>query len=81
MNLEHTILFNQSAEQCRSIGRRGGLRSARNRRLRAASQVRAAREVNPETHQETMQEARERIDDLCPWLHGIESQSRRRRSA
>jgi len=72
MNLEHTILFNQSAEQCRSIGRRGGLRSARNRRLRKAGEVPAVREVNP-PNEETMQEARERIDDLCPWLRGIES--------
>lgn len=80
MNLESSILFGKSLEQCRTIGRRGGLRSARNRRLRVASQVPAVREVNP-PHEETMQEARERIDKLCPWLVGVEFRSRRRRSA
>jgi len=77
MNLEHTILFNQSVEQCRNIGRRGGQRSARNRRLRNAGEVPAVRDMNP-PHEETMAEARARIDALCPWLRGVESRTRRR---
>ena len=76
MNLEYNILFNKSVDQCRSIGRRGGLRSARNRRLRQAGEVPAVREVNP-PHEETMAEARARIDALCPWLRGVEMRTRR----
>ena len=76
MNLDN-ILFNKSIDQCRSIGRRGGLRSARNRRLRKAGEVPAVREVNP-PHEETMAEARARIDALCPWLREVEIRTRRR---
>ena len=76
MNLECSILFGKSIEQCRDIGRRGGLRSARNRRLRKAGEVPAMRKVNP-PHEETMAEARARIDALCPWLRGVEIRTRR----
>jgi len=78
MHLEHTILFNQSIEQCRNIGRRGGLRSARNRRLRKAGEVPAVREASP-PHEETMAEATARIDALCPWLVGVEIGAAKRR--
>ena len=70
----------KASNNAERIGRRGGLRSGRNRRLRKAGQVPAVREVNP-LHEETMDEARERIDKLCPWLIGVESRSRKRRSA
>jgi len=77
MNFDSSVLFNKSLDRCRSIGRRGGLRSARNRQLRKAGEVPALREVN-QPHEETMDEARARIDASCPWLRGVEIRTRRR---
>ena len=62
MNLEHgSILFNQTIDQCRSIGRRGGCARARNLRARKTSHV-AAVPVATQTEDETARQAIERID-------------------
>jgi hypothetical protein len=77
MNLN--ILFNKNVNQCRVIGRRGGLRAARNRRRRMLSQPPAPPEVEAEVDRETMAEATARIDALCPWLVGVEIGAAKRR--
>ncbi len=63
---------NKSIAQCRAIGRRGGLRSARNRRLRRLTEAPVPTTATPEPERETAREAIERIDALCPWLRGAE---------
>jgi hypothetical protein len=77
MNLD--ILFNKSVDECRVIGRRGGLRAARNRRRRMLSQPPAPPEVESEVDRETMAEATAAIDALCPWLIGVEIGAAKRR--
>ena len=79
-SMDLNILFNKTVEECRAAGAIGGRRAARNRRLRKASQVPATPEAN-QPHQETMREARQRLDESCPWLRGVEVRSRKRRPA
>jgi len=77
MNIDHTTpYFNLSIAACRAAGAIGGRRAARNRRLRKAAEVPAVCEVS-QPHEETMAEARARIDALCPWLRGVEIRTRR----
>jgi hypothetical protein len=78
--MDLNILFNKTVEECRAAGAIGGRHAARNRRLRKAGEVPAVREVS-QPHEETMAEARARIDALCPWLRGVEIRTRRRPSA
>jgi hypothetical protein len=78
MNLEHgCILFNRTVDQCRIIGRRGGLARGRNLQARKSAPAPPALPVSP-LHEETIAEARARIDALCPWLRGAEIRTTRR---
>jgi hypothetical protein len=67
-----------SIDQCRTIGRRGGLRSAKNRRLRRLAEAPDPTPIQPEPERETARQAIERIDRLCPWLIGAERRTTRR---
>lgn len=72
MNFERgSILFNRTLDQCRSIGRRGGRARARNLRTRKTAHVAAVPAARP-SEDETVRQAIERIDALCPWLKGCE---------
>ncbi len=67
MNLDYSRPYhNKSIDQCRSIGRRGGLASARTRRLRARCQPAPTVEHAPP--QETAHEASMLLDAKFPWL-------------
>ncbi len=72
---------NKSIAQCRAVGRIGGLRSARNRRLRRLAEAQATATPTPEPARETAREAIERIDALCPWLIGAERRAKPQRTA
>jgi hypothetical protein len=72
MNLERgSILFNQTIDQCRNIGRRGGRARARNLRARETSHLVAVPAAS-QAEAETARQAIERIDAQCPWLKGCE---------
>jgi len=77
MNLECSILFNKSVDQCRIIGRRGGLARGRNLRARKSVPASSVLLVSP-PQEETIAEANARIDALCPWLRGVEIRTTRR---
>ena len=62
----------KSIAQCRAIGRRGGLRGAKTRRLRCLSKPPLRATPAPEPERETARQAVERIDALCPSLVGAE---------
>lgn len=82
MNLEYGKPFhNLTISQCRANGRRGGLRSANNRRLGRLAEAPAPTAAAPEPERETAREAIERIDALCPWLVGAERRTARRPTA
>jgi hypothetical protein len=70
------ILFNQTPEQLRRIGARGGRAHGRNHRARRALLPLAARPV-PVT-EETAAEAIVRLDEQFPWLRGAEKRSAQR---
>jgi len=77
--MNSSILFNKTIEHCRIIGRRGGLRTARNRRRRASQLPAAPAQVDTPVDEESMAEATARIDALCPWLVGVEIGAAKRR--
>ena len=76
--MTHTpYLFNQTLEQLRQIGARGGRASGRNRRarLRAVAALQAPL-LPPPVHTETAAEAIAALDAQFPWLRGAEKRSR-----
>ncbi len=84
MNLCFGVPYhNKTIDQCRAIGRIGGLRSARTRRLRRDSEapVPATTTPEPEPETETARQAIDRIDALCPWLIGAERRTAQRQTA
>ena len=75
------ILFNQSPEQLRRIGARGGKAQARNRRARLQTQTQAwpsRQGVLPLPSQTTAQAIVE-LDAQFPWLCGAEKRGAGRR--
>ena len=75
------ILFNQSPEQLRRIGARGGKARARNRRarLQAQTQVRPHRGAILPAQTPTTAQAIAVLDAQFPWLCGAEQRSAPRR--
>jgi hypothetical protein len=75
------ILFNQSPEQLRQIGARGGRAYGRNQRARrrAAEQtaVPAVPAPAPSLERETVAEAIAALDAQFPWLRGAEKRRSR----
>ena len=57
---------NKSIAQCRAVGRIGGLRSARNRRLRRLTEAPVHSDADAGTGRETARQAIERIDRAVP---------------
>ena len=77
------ILFNQTPQQLRRVGARGGRASARNRRERLAKADGSSRE-NVETapvHLETAAEAIATLDAQFPSLRGAEKSTRATRTS
>jgi hypothetical protein len=72
------ILFNQTPEDLRRIGARGGRAAARNRRAQLRASATPAQEpapgVDPEA--ETAAEAMAALDAEFPWLRGAERRAR-----
>ena len=75
------ILFNQSPEQLRRIGARGGKAQARNRRLRVQSQPPAPLppEADLAPRVQTTAQAVAVLDAQFPWLCGAEKRRAPRR--
>lgn len=75
------ILFNQSPEQLRRIGARGGKAQARNRRVRLQAQTQA--QPHPRAvlrlPAQTAAQAIARLDAQFPWLCGAEQRTVPRR--
>jgi len=75
------ILFNQSPEQLRRIGARGGRAYGRNQRARrhAAEQTAAPAVPSPapSLEMETVAQAIAALDAQFPWLRGAEKRSSR----
>jgi len=76
------ILFNQSPQQLRQLGARGGRATARNRRLSLLAQAPAQppRPPLPPPVLETPAEAIAALDAQFPWLRGAEKRKVPRRS-
>ena len=74
------ILFNQTPEQLRRIGARGGKAQARNRRLRVKAQT--SELTQPQAtlslSTSTVAEAIAELDAQFPWLCGAEKRKTRR---
>lgn len=69
MNLEYgTPYHHKTVEQCRTIGRIGGLRSARNRRWRKLAQPPKPLSISQEPESTTAHEASILLDARFPWL-------------
>jgi hypothetical protein len=69
MNLEFgTPYHHKTVDQCRTIGRRGGLRSARNRRQRRLAQPSTPLSISQEPERATAHEASILLDARFPWL-------------
>ena len=69
MNLEFGTPYHyKTIDQCRTIGRIGGIHSARNRRQRRLAQPPAPAATTPELKCETAHEASEKLDQLLPHL-------------
>jgi hypothetical protein len=76
----YPILFNQSPEQLRRIGGRGGRACGRNQRVRRATEQTAAPAVPspaPSLEEETVAEAIAVLDQQFPWLRGAEKRRSR----
>jgi hypothetical protein len=71
-------LFNQSTEQIRRVGARGGRATARNRRARQQSVVVAPPETSADgaPPPETTRQAMALLDAQFAWLRGAEKSSR-----
>ena len=68
------ILFNQSPEQLRRIGARGGKACARNRRARQEASPAASRTIPvPVAPLESTAQALATLDAQFPWLCGAEA--------
>jgi hypothetical protein len=75
------ILFNQSPEQLRRIGARGGRAYGRNQRARRHATEQTAAPT-PHLERETVAQAIAALDAQFPWLRGAEKRrSRSQRSA
>ena len=74
------ILFNQSPEQLRRIGARGGKAQARNRRARRQAQTPAPTppQAVPAPLCQTTAQAIAVLDSRFPWLCGAEKRAPRR---
>jgi hypothetical protein len=69
MNLEFgTPYYHKTIDQCRTIGRIGGLRSAHNRRQRCPDQQPTPTSISLEPKRETAHEASMHLDAKFPWL-------------
>ena len=69
MNLEFGKPFhNKTIDQCGAIGRRGGVRSGRNRRLRRLAEPSVPATITPAPERETAHEASMLLNELCPHL-------------
>lgn len=69
MNLEYGKPFhNLTTDECRAIGRRGGLRSARNRRQHRMAEASVPRAITPEPKRESAHEASLLLDARLPHL-------------
>ena len=79
MDFASAYLFNKQPEDMRRVGALGGRARARNLRLRKPLQAPVAGELS-RPHEETVAEAIQRIDALCPWLIGAERCVPRRQS-
>ena len=68
------LLFNQSPEQLRRIGARGGKAQARNRRARQQAQAQLQPQTLAVIHRpaETTAQASRVLDAQFPWLCGVE---------
>lgn len=77
------ILFNQSIQQCRQLGARGGRAHALNSRLRRWASASAPTPTIPviQPPLETAAEANAAIDAQFPWLRGAEKRTPRLSSA
>ena len=71
MDFGNAYLFNKKPSDMRRVGALGGRARARNMRLRKAVQTPLDCENGP-SHQETVAEAIQRLEALCPWLVGRE---------
>jgi len=76
MYFDQSSYFNMTFDACRRAGRVGGRRSARNRRLRKASQELMVQSIM-EPYRETAHEAIVLLDQQFPWLRGAERRTRR----
>ena len=76
------LLFNQSPEQLRRIGARGGKAQARNRRARLQAQTPAQPHPGALLHPraQTAAQAIAALDAQFPWLCGAEKPTALRRS-
>ena len=72
------LLFNQSPEQLRRIGARGGKARARNWRMRMRQHAPPQPETNPSLPLQTVAQAIAALDAQFPWLCGAEKRTVRR---
>ncbi len=71
MNLEFGSPFHhKNIDQCRIIGRIGGVRSGQSRRLRKLAQPPTPIAISPEPQRETAHQASLLLDSEFPWLKG-----------
>jgi hypothetical protein len=73
------LVFNQSPEQLRRIGARGGKAQARNRRARPVT-AQPLTIVTIDRLAETAAQASRTLDSQFPWLRGAEKRCASRRS-
>jgi hypothetical protein len=69
MDFGNAYLFNKKPADRRRVGGLGGRARARNLRLRKAVQTPVNCE-SVQSHEETVAEAIQRLEALCPWLVG-----------
>ena len=74
------LLFNQTPEQLRRIGARGGHAQARNRRARQQAPAQVPTQTRAVIHPlgETTAQASRVLDARFPWLRGAEQRCARR---
>jgi hypothetical protein len=74
------LVFNQSPEQLRRIGARGGKAQARNRRARPVAPAQPLTLATIDRLAETATQASRTLDSQFPWLRGAEKRCAPRRS-